>query len=215
MSTVAEYDTTITMSGARLTLPWFEGDALKAYALGHVTGGFLHYVVVDSNDGTVTTYRANDQSFPALHDSREVWDMPHGMIHALYQASIREFANSRAEDQRYRENVELREQLAQARVSNSRESIMREMMEKAAEIAESEGFCSEYDRLADALGYEGRERDWTVNVEIESFTVSVSVRATSADAACDSVDESEVDDAIRHFIGHNSVSWSTDGAERD
>lgn len=213
MSTIAEsYDTTISMTGARLRIDWFQGDGLKAYALGHMTGGFLHYVVVDSNDGTVSTYRANDQNLPALVEPREMWDAPTGMIQALYQSSIREYRNAAAEDTRYRETVELRQQLADARVSNSREAIMKEMMERAAEIAEQEGFCSEYDRLADALGYEGRERDWTVYVDV-SMTVPVSVRATSSDTARE-VTESEVDDAIRDYLHSNSCTWSVDTVER-
>lgn len=219
----ADYANTVTMVGARLDISWFTGEALKAYALGPVVDGNLHYVVVDANDGSVTTYRANDQSFPALHASRDMWDMPSAVVNALYRTAIRERRNEAAEDQRYRETVALRLKVSEleANVQNAaidrsamRTAIMKEMMSRAADIAEQEGFCSEYDRLAKALGYEGREREYDVTVTIQSFDVTVRVTATSEDNAYDEIVESEIDAAIRDHIAVNSVVWDHYETER-
>jgi hypothetical protein len=213
--------TSSTATGTRIVMPSLSSD-LRAYYLGMKWDGSIFFYVIVADNGYVSVYNANDQSWETDDDAPK-WDVPNGVAQALLSSAIHSHNTSQAEDQRYRETVELRERLA-ALESAARETaidratmrtaIMKEMMGRAAEIADSEGFCSEYDRLAEALGYEGREREYDVTVTISSFDVTIRVTATSSDNAYEQVAESDVDDAIRSFISNNSVSWDHYETER-
>jgi len=68
----------------------------------------------------------------------------------------------------------------------------------AEETANDEGYCAEYDRLAEALGGPRREREYEVTVEVTAtITLYKTVTARDEDdAASDAFDEVEEDDVV-------------------
>ncbi len=74
----------------------------------------------------------------------------------------------------------------------------------AHEYAERHDLCQEFDRCMEAIGLEGRERDYTVPVEV-NLTVHVNVRAKSADEAEDAAtDYGALDSVVIDYVRHNS-----------
>lgn len=71
-----------------------------------------------------------------------------------------------------------------------------EFWQEAKDIATREGFCTEYDRLAEELGGPRRSYDYAVDVEVTLTTrITVSVSARDTDEAISEVegwDESEI-----------------------
>lgn len=86
----------------------------------------------------------------------------------------------------------------------------------AGETADTEGFCDEYDRIAEAMDGVPRAREWNVEMEV-TLTFSYTHTATCRDSddayaiARDSLDESD----MREAISWASLDWSTEHVSTD
>ncbi len=103
----------------------------------------------------------------------------------------------------------LTSQLADARapITDVNDERLAPMWERAASVAEDEGFCPEYERLANGLGIPGRERTYRGIVTV-TFNVYAYARSTMADEAREAM-EQNVSDAVRNIA---STDYGTDGA---
>lgn len=84
---------------------------------------------------------------------------------------------------------------------------------KAARIATSAGFCTEYDRIADALGLPEVEFDYegSVSVRVSAYvTVPVSGTATRSEIADGEVDWSISNDDIVSELDGDMIEWEVD-----
>ena len=97
------------------------------------------------------------------------------------------------------------------------DSRLQNFWERAMEQANEENFCSEYDRMAEALDGPRRDSEYDVTVLV---TVSVSMRVTaqSDEDACDTVGDWDEDTIRDHVYGLdrynvNVASWEVDSAE--
>jgi hypothetical protein len=87
---------------------------------------------------------------------------------------------------------------------------------KASRIATSAGFCTEYDRIADALGLPEVEFDYygTVSVRMSAYvSVPVSGTATRAQIADSEVDWEIDNDAILENLSSHAIEWEVDEVE--
>ncbi|WP_299091692.1 hypothetical protein [uncultured Microbacterium sp.] len=89
--------------------------------------------------------------------------------------------------------------------------------EKGEQIANDEGFCSEYDRLVEAIGGTPRERDFRVTLSVTlTQRVTVSVTARTSDEAEDLATEAyTVEDVIESLRSDNYVADSIDAEVTD
>jgi hypothetical protein len=84
---------------------------------------------------------------------------------------------------------------------------------KAARIATAAGFCTEYDRIADALGLPEVEFDYSgyVSVRVSAYvSVPVSGTATRQEIADGEVDWSIDNDDIVSELDGDSIEWEVD-----
>jgi hypothetical protein len=84
---------------------------------------------------------------------------------------------------------------------------------KASRIATSAGFCTEYDRIADALGLPEIEFDYegSVSVRVSAYvTVPVSGTATRSEIADGEVDWSISNDDIVAELDGDMIEWEVD-----
>lgn len=88
-----------------------------------------------------------------------------------------------------------------------------QVIERAHEEADREGWCSKFDRVLEELGMPGRVRDYLVEVRV-SFTVYVSVSASDADDAMERVERDDVIDAINDY-DIEPEDWEVEGADQD
>jgi hypothetical protein len=87
---------------------------------------------------------------------------------------------------------------------------------KAARIATGAGFCTEYDRIADALGLPEVEFDYSgyVSVRVSAYvSVPVSGTATRQEIADGEVDWSIDNDDIVSELDGDSIEWEVDEVE--
>jgi HAMP domain-containing protein len=87
---------------------------------------------------------------------------------------------------------------------------------KASRIASNAGFCSEYDRIADALGLPEIEFDYygTVSVRVSAYvSVPVSGTATRAQIADNEVDWEIENSDILDQMESDSIEWEVDEVE--
>jgi hypothetical protein len=87
---------------------------------------------------------------------------------------------------------------------------------KAARIATGAGFCTEYDRIADALGLPEVEFDYSgyVSVRVTAYvSVPVSGTATRQEIADGEVDWSIDNDDIVSELDGDSIEWEVDEVE--
>lgn len=87
---------------------------------------------------------------------------------------------------------------------------------KASRIATANGFCSEYDKIADALGLPEVEFDYsgTVSVRVSAYVnIPVSGRATRQEIADHEIDPDITTDDIIENLEHGSVDWEIDEIE--
>ncbi|MGG1910418.1 hypothetical protein AB1285_26710 [Microbacterium sp. NRRL B-14842] len=89
--------------------------------------------------------------------------------------------------------------------------------EKGEQIATDEGFCSEYDRLVEAIGGTPRERDFRVTLSVTlTQRVTVSVTARTSDEAEDlAIEAYTVEDVIESLRSDNYVADSIDAEVTD
>lgn len=89
--------------------------------------------------------------------------------------------------------------------------------EKGEQIANDEGFCSEYDRLVEAIGGTPRERDFRVTLSVTlTQRVTVSVTARTSDEAEDlAIETYTVEDVIESLRSDNYVADSIDAEATD
>lgn len=83
----------------------------------------------------------------------------------------------------------------------ARESWLRSLVSDAHEWADENSLCGEFDRFMDEHDLPGREREFEVTVDVTvSARVTVTQRATSADAAREQVSTTEIDEEVRERI---------------
>jgi hypothetical protein len=88
--------------------------------------------------------------------------------------------------------------------------------EKAHRIASGAGFCSEYDRIAEALGVPDLEQDYSGTVEVSfsgTVTVPVSGRASRREIAEGDIEPDFDTSEIIENIDTYNLDWSIEGYE--
>ena len=106
-------------------------------------------------------------------------------------------------------------------VTDPTEDRLTAIWERGEQIANDENFCSEYDRLVEAIGGTPRERDFRVTLSVTlTQRVSVTVTArTSAEAEDLAIETYTVEDVIESLREDNYVADSIDAeaieTERD
>ena len=106
-------------------------------------------------------------------------------------------------------------------ITNAADDRLAAIWERGEQIANDEGFCSEYDRLVEAIGGTPRERDFRVTLSVTlTQRVSVTVTArTSAEAEGLAIETYTVEDVIESLREDNYVADSIDAeaieTERD
>jgi hypothetical protein len=135
----------------------------------------------------------------------------------LAQARIDELTQSLGEATRTRDYWI---QVAQAPIALN-DSRLSDAWERAGEIATEEGFCAEYDRMCERIGIPGRERDWSVPVDV-SMTFNVIVRGRSASDAAERIDSEVAAETMQSWGSQwrftdaiTDVTPDEDGAEID
>ncbi|MDA3636847.1 hypothetical protein [Rhodococcus sp. C-2] len=106
---------------------------------------------------------------------------------------------------------ELRNDLANQRAALQREREERSrwvdsLVEDACEWADSNSLCGEFENFMSEHDLPGRERDHEVEVTVTA-SVTVTVSARSADGARESLDTSDVRDAISNDLGYINFDW--------
>ena len=82
---------------------------------------------------------------------------------------------------------------------------------QAGETAYSEGFCEEYDRIAEAMGGVGREREWDVEMEVTlTFTYTHTATCRDEDDAYAIARDSLSDSDMREALSWASLDWTTE-----
>ena len=87
---------------------------------------------------------------------------------------------------------------------------------KASRIATNAGFCTEYDRIADALGLPEVEFDYygTVSVRMSAYvSVPVSGTATRAQISDNEIDWEIDNDAVLDNLSSYAIEWEVDEVE--
>ena len=113
---------------------------------------------------------------------------------------------------RLRSEVErLQRELSAARepITDVNDERLTPIWDKAAEAAEENGFCPEYDKLANSLGIPGRERLYRGVVEVR-FNVYAYARSRVADDAADEMEQA-VREAVRNLATVNDWEGRSDG----
>jgi hypothetical protein len=134
-----------------------------------------------------------DVDDPTAADASPIADT---MTRAAHEAEVAEL----------RATVErLTSQLAAARapITDVTDERLAPIWERAASVAEDEGFCPEYERLANGLGIPGRERTYRGIVNV-SFNVYAYARDTMQDGAAEQM-EAFVREAVRNLAGNYGV----------
>ncbi len=111
--------------------------------------------------------------------------------------------------------------LLQEPITDPTDDRLSAIWERGEQIANDEGFCSEYDRLVEAIGGTPREREFRVTLSVtltQRVTVNVTAR-TSAEAEDLAIDTYSVEDVIDSLREDNYVADSIDAeaieTERD
>ncbi|WP_242085823.1 hypothetical protein [Microbacterium lacticum] len=111
--------------------------------------------------------------------------------------------------------------LLQQPITDPTDDRLTAIWERGEQIANDENFCSEYDRLVEAIGGTPRERDFRVTLSVTlTQRVSVTVTArTSAEAEDLAIETYTVEDVIESLREDNYVADSIDAeaieTERD
>jgi len=102
-------------------------------------------------------------------------------------------------------------------ISDFQDGRLEPLWEQASRQADAEGFCSEYERMCDAFGIPGRERDYSVDVEVTlTRTITVSATGRDEDQAAESIDEDLITAYLdgRFYPSDWELSFETGDAER-
>ena len=135
-------------------------------------------------------------------------------VHALTEARAAELALT---VERQRREIDLLQQP----ITDPTDDRLTAIWERGEQIANDENFCSEYDRLVEAIGGTPRERDFRVTLSVTlTQRVSVTVTArTSAEAEGLAIETYTVEDVIESLREDNYVADSIDAeaieTERD
>lgn len=109
-------------------------------------------------------------------------------------------------------NAELENALTVARreaskpVTDGADPRLAQFWDIAAEAADEENFCEEYDRIAEALGGRPRRREYKVRLCVQAHVdVTVSVTARNADDAEDMAHNVMTSDDVERAISENGL----------
>ena len=154
-----------------------------------------------------TTTETNQITLPAVRDERAGFQ---GEL-ARLQATVAELtATVAAKDQMIRT-------LTTEQITAGDDTRLETFWEKAGRIADHANFCTEYDRLAEAMGGPRRERDYEVDVYVTiTLRMTQDVRSTSDEDAQDAVhDLLSSDDIIEHVRanGLDDDDWEITSTE--
>lgn len=104
--------------------------------------------------------------------------------------------------------------LANDQITDGGDPRLIEFWENAAEKAESEGYCSEYDRMADLLGGIPRRREYSHRVAV-TFSIWVTSSGRDEDDAAEDIDGETVMEQIieKARYDQNSIDWEVEHSE--
>ena len=156
-----------------------------------------------------TTTDTEVETISFVRDNRSVTLGELGRAEAARAEAVTRATELEARNARLEAEVQ---QLRFEQITDGADSRLVAFWERAGEIADEEGFCNEYDRLAESFNGVPRERDFEVRLDVTvTLTVYKSVTARDSDSAgsiaSDEIDSDDVIEAIR--------SRGTDGIDVD
>ena len=87
---------------------------------------------------------------------------------------------------------------------------------RAGETADTEGFCDEYDRIAEAMDGVPREREFNVEMEVTvTFTMTQSATCRDSDDAYAIARDNLTESDLREGMSWASLGWETEEVSTD
>lgn len=133
------------------------------------------------------------------------WEQPDAEQPAEQPAEDPELARLRSEVERLQRELSV----ARESITDVNDERLTPIWDRAAEAAEENGFCPEYDKLANSLGIPGRERLYRGVVEVR-FNVYAYARSRVADDAAEEM-EQRVRQAVAELRSVDDYSGRDDG----
>jgi hypothetical protein len=181
---------TSTKQVSLLQVSWLQGEASGRLQTAHSTTPTLH---------NVSGLRNVEPMAVELTPSGEAVSEVVGQA-AAYAVAVRDTAM---------ENY--------SRVTREHDEWKERVTARLHEVADDNQWCDAFDTEMESFGLRPRLRQFNVEVAVTIEYITVSVEATSEEAAISQVDDWESgarDEAIREWVSHNDAYWDAKSAER-
>lgn len=73
--------------------------------------------------------------------------------------------------------------------------------------ADDRGYCSEFDEIMEEIGLPSRRTEHELTVEVEAFTMTVTVEARNREAAIDELTQERVDSTIHETVNYRNLDY--------